>query len=189
MIESVDMYIRNMEGPHLTVPDVKMADTKFNLKIANFNKKPWMSFSLYTYRCTYSMLFNVKYYSRLSVLRWSLVQIKPWIWKISSFVFIFAYSITSHAISLYVCDLSFLKIILEIILMGFYNAKYTCYFFIISKQNGCLFPILRLSLYSHIQPLFVHATCAIYIINVFYCVNLNLSTVTNNHKIQKMDQK
>ena len=36
---------------------------------------------------------------------------------------------------------------------------------------------------------FVHATCAIYIINVFHSVNVTLRTVISIHDIQKMDQK
>ena len=38
-------------------------------------------------------------------------------------------------ILLYVFDLSFLKIILEVLLMGFYRAKYTCYFFKLNCYN------------------------------------------------------
>ena len=41
---------------------------------------------------------------------------------------IFAYFMPSLTNPSYVCDLSFLKIILEVILMIFYIAKYTCYF-------------------------------------------------------------
>ena len=72
-----------MEGPHPTVPSVKMAGTlasymsnykfhfKFNLKlkIVNFNKKSYMSFQLYTDRCICCMLFNLKFYTRLPVFK------------------------------------------------------------------------------------------------------------------------
>ena len=39
---------------------------------------------------------------------------------------IFAYNMLSLTIHLYIFDLSFLKIILEGLCMGFYSAKYTC---------------------------------------------------------------
>ena len=61
--------------------------------------------------------------------------------------------------------------------------------FLISKRkNGCPFPI-RLCLCSHFEPLIIHVTYAIYIINIFHSVNLILNIVTSIQNNQKMDQK
>ena len=61
--------------------------------------------------------------------------------------------------------------------------------FIISKQNGYPLTILKLTLYSQFESLFVHVTYAIYIINVFHTVRLTLRTITSIDNIQKMNQK
>ena len=74
------------------------------------------------------------------------------IMNIKNFKFCFHFCL-QHALSftnpLYVFDLSFLKIILEVLSMGFYNAKYTCYLLYFQNKMAAhsLFP--RLSLYSH----------------------------------------
>ena len=64
------------------------------------------------------------------------------------FYFYLQYSL-SHTIPLHVFDLSFLKTIPEVLLMGFYSVKYTCVILlnlpvVISKQDSCPFSILRL---------------------------------------------
>ena len=41
----------------------------------------------------------------------------------------------SHTIPLYVFDFSFLKIILQVVLMRFYSAKHTCNFFELTCYN------------------------------------------------------
>ena len=73
------------------------------------------------------------------------------IMNMKNFKFCF-YFCLQYALSLtvpfYVFELSLLKMIPEVLFMGFYSAKHNC-FFMISKQNGCPFSIVRLSLYFH----------------------------------------
>ena len=75
----------------------------------------------------YGMLFNVKFYIRLSSFRVVIGPNKIVNMK-NFFFFIFAYYMLSHTDHLYVFDFSFLNIILEVLFMGLYRAKYTCYF-------------------------------------------------------------
>ena len=45
------------------------------------------------------------------------------------------YESADNSNNLYVFDFSFVKRILEVLLMGFYSAKYTCYFFKVTWYN------------------------------------------------------
>ena len=76
--------------------------------------------------------------------------------KVFKFHFYFCLQyVLSHIISLYVFDISFLKIIPKMLFLGLLYLL----FFIISKQNGCSFPILRLSLYSPCSCNLCHIHC------------------------------
>ena len=133
-----------------------------------------MYFQLYAYRYVYCVLFNMKFfYIRLSFLRWFQAM------KNFKFCFYFCLQYAlSHTIPLYVFGLSFL-----------FQYKVYLLFYIILKQNGCPFTILRLYLYCNFKPIFVHVTYTIYFANVQLSVNLTLHTVTSIHNIQEMDEK
>ena len=151
-----------------------------------------MSFQLFTYICIYFMLLSVIFYIRLSSLKVALDPNK--IMNMSNFKFCFDFRLKyalSLTIPLYVFDLSFLKIILEVLFMAFYSAKYTFQYIVLYFQNNTAAHSLFLSHpYIPIFNLyFFHVVYAIYIINVFHSVNLTSRTLTSIHNIQKMDQK
>ena len=76
------------------------------------------------------MLFNVKFYIRLCL---KVVLGPNKIMNMKNFKFCFYFCLLcalslSHTSPLYVFDISFLKMILERLFMGFSSANYTCYF-------------------------------------------------------------
>ena len=92
-------------------------------------------------------------------------------------------------IPFYVFDLSFLKIILEVF-SGLLQCKVYLLFFIISKQNGCLFPISYFPI--SIFP-FLTSICPCNLRHIHYpCLSQckrSLKHKTTIHIIHKMDQK
>ena len=152
-----------MKEPHPTVLGAKMAGTlvsyisnhkfkfKFNLKIESFKfQKKIINAFLVIYIQKYILYVFQREILHLTIsLKVALGPNKIINIKNSKFCLYFCLQyVLSFTIPLYIFDHCFVKIILEVLFMGFYSAKYTC-FLIILKQTGCPFPILRLSLCSH----------------------------------------
>ena len=101
--------------------------------------------------------------------------------------FIFAYNIPSLTIHFYVFDLSYLKIILEIIFRVFCSAKYACYFLWFQNKMVAHSLFLRcpyIPILTSICSYNLH-----HIHYVFRSVNLTLRMVTSTSNIQKIEQK
>ena len=126
-----------------------------------------MSFYLYTKRCMYCMLFNVKVLCPNKII---MTNFKFW------FYFCLQY-VLSHTISFYVFDLIFLKIIPKLLLWAFIVQSISVVFHNFKKKKKKWLPIA----YS--------CSLSIYIVNVFHSVNLTLHKVSSIQSIQKMDEK